>query len=125
MIFSDFLSDIVIVSFMTVFPVFISWPAISILKRKQCFFVADYGLSIYSIIFFILLAMLCKPVFGPEGVSMFIVDVFFLTIFSVMLTYGKLLILNKVKSRNVSIGGIFIMLIVTATVFFFTPMFGE
>lgn len=125
MILSEFISDIMILSFIAFLPILISWPAISILKRKKCFFIVDYGLNIYSIILFTVLTLLCKPIFGPEGISMFIVDVFFLTIFSIVLNYSKLLVANKVTPKYISIGGILIILIITIIAFFFTPMFGE
>lgn len=123
--FLDFLSYSMIASYIFFLPVLISWPAISILKRKRCFFKVDYGLNVYSFTLFITLAMLCKPAFGPEGISMFIVDIFCLTIFSVILNYSKLLVAHKVKPKYISIGSILIMLIMTTMVFFFTPMFGE
>ena len=125
MIFNDLLSVTILIGLIFIVPVLLSLPAIIILNRNRCFFLIDYGLNTYSLCFFSFLAYFFKPITGSEGISMFIVDIFFLTIFSIILNYIKLLFINKSVSKYISISTILIMLIVTAGTFFFTPVFGE
>ena len=95
MIFNDLLSVTIPIVLVFIMPILLSLPAIIILRKNRCFFLVDYGLNIYSFCFFSFLAYFFKPIAGSEGISMFIVDIFYLTIFSIILNYAKLLFINK------------------------------